>query len=498
MPRAPRSILVALVLFLGAASVQAAPRHAAFRFPTPGRILTVRPADVNADGREDLVAILEGRHPGDNTVLVLRAPATATPGTFFAPQDAARIAPPPDAAAVAIGRFGEGQVLRFLTRAGVIDMGADGKTRAGGPRGGPGLLGRSENQTLVFWDGAADLDGDGATECWRPDPSGALQVLRTTGEPLATLSLTVTHQASQAPDHMLGRVASIPRLVPADLDGDGTRELVALRGTTLLAWAPLGPGTGNAPVAPQFRLALPFLEPDPALPAEALRTPRIQVEDVDGDGKADLLVTYLTGRRDKLGDLKTILFHYAGPFRDKDGKLTPPASRLDTPSIVLHPSFVDVDGDGDRDYVTDSIRTQNRLDLIARIMGNDPPVTLEGFRFDSEKKRFEAAPAFRLDRVYPSSEAMANTFGQTTWFDGDFDGDGHRDLLDLGNLRTVTVSRGRPEASGAVAFDAALAGPFPMQESLTAGAVVLDLNADGRSDCAFWSEASLYFLVSGS
>jgi len=45
----------------------------------------------------------------------------------------------------------------------------------------------------------------------------------------------------------------------------------------------------------------PFLAPDPSRPPEELRTPRITVTDVDGDGKADLLVTVVQGRADKLG-----------------------------------------------------------------------------------------------------------------------------------------------------------------------------------------------------
>ena len=165
--------------------------------------------------------------------------------------------------------------------------------------------------------------------------------------------------------------------------------------------------------------------------------------------------------------------------------------------MVLHPTFVDMDGDGDREYVGDSIRG-SRLDLIARVLGQDPTITYVGFRFDRTRGTYEPAPYFTLERVYPSAEALSNRFGRNARLDGDFDGDGHTDLLDLGALEQVEVVKAvRREGPGdPLAFAGSLVRPVPVKEGLVADALVADLNQDGRADAVLWSAKSLFFVVS--
>jgi hypothetical protein len=94
------------------------------------------------------------------------------------------------------------------------------------------------------------------------------------------------------------------------------------------------------------------------------------------------------------------LFHYPGPFRDAEsGALVKPKTRIDTQSIVLHPLFVDLDGDGALDYVGDSIRG-TMVDLIARLMGQEPKITFVGFRFDKALGTFRETPWFTTERMY--------------------------------------------------------------------------------------------------
>jgi hypothetical protein len=276
---------------------------------------------------------------------------------------------------------------------------------------------------------------------------------------------------------------------------------VALDDKTLLAWPGVAAdgGADTAPVAPTFRLDLAFLHPDPDLAPEAMRAPRIQLEDVDGDGVTDMLVTLISGRRDRLGSLRTTLFHYPGPFRnDETGKLVPHRARIDTESVALHPSFVDVDGDGALDYVGDSIRG-SRVDLIARLMGHDPDIHYVGFRFDKQAGTFESTPLFTLKRLYPSSEALSNTFGGVGWFGGDFDGDGIKDLLDAGNLTGVEVLRGtRKQGSGPgdpLAFTETLMPKIEVEGGLMPSGVTADLSGDGRDDAVLWGKDALYLVV---
>ena len=467
-----------------------------------GKVREVRVFDLDGDGRRDVIAIVH-TPAGAEQVLVLRTPETPVRRRLFPEDHVVRIALDgtlAQAGALAVGRFGpkgEGR-LRFLAPDGLHDLLPDGTPTARTAREQAGTpLARSAGRPLVFWDGVADLDGDGLDEIWFPCAEGDGPMRIRAGTPAGdrVLSITATNQGASSGLRLLERHAYVPNLFPADLDGDGRRELVALRDGALVAWDVTGPAPASGPLAPATRLPLPFLDPDPDLGPEDLRTPRIQLEDVDGDGVTDLLVTLITGVRSKLTSIRTIFFHYPGPFRDPEtGTLVAPRTRIDTQSIVLHPTFVDIDSDGDRDYVGDSIRG-TMMDMIARMMGRDPEITLVGFRFDKTAGTFESTPAFTVQRSYASQQALGNLFGRSAWLDGDFDGDGHKDLLDLGNLTGVEILVGAEHDRG-LGFEAALLPRVPVPDGLSAGAQIADLDGDGRADAVLWSATKLYFVMS--
>lgn len=467
-----------------------------------GTIRDVRVADVDGDGRAEVALLVEGT---DGTWRVVSYASRGAPakGSYFEPASR-RVLPLTGAlaqgGAIAFANFGTA-VFRVFHDEGTTDATRDG---APGPtRRVPGgtLLARSEGDAPVFWDGVGDLDGDGLAETWcaLDVGEGTLEVCAGDGRTIR-LDLAATSKAASSSTTLLQREAALPTLTAADMDGDGRRELVAVEGGALVVFDPLAPGS-TAPGAPVLRLPLPFLEaaaPEPG----TLRTPRLQLADVDGDGAADLLVTLVTGRTDKLGLLKTILFHYPGPLR-APGRTTlvAPRARIDTPSVVLHPVFADVDGDGALDYVGDSIRDANIVSLAARMMGQDPPLTLEVFRFDRKAGTFEAAPLARLERTYPSAEALGNTFRANAWFGADLDGDGRRDLLDLGTLGTVTaLAPGRRAGGGPGTpwtFETTLLGPLPVKQPLEPVARFGDLDGDGAPDALLFGGRWLYLLVSG-
>ena len=100
-----------------------------------------------------------------------------------------------------------------------------------------------------------------------------------------------------------------------------------------------------------------------------------------------------------------------------------------------------------------------------------------------------------IERPYSGPEARSNTFGRSGFFEGDFDGDGVKDLLDLGNLTKALVFRG---TKGDDMYKQGLvAGPVaPANSAFASDAVIADLNGDGRSDAVLWSDETLYLLVS--
>ncbi len=353
---------------------------------------------------------------------------------------------------------------------------------------GPSLLGRTPGAPLAFWDAVADLDGDGTDETWWPDAAGRVAV--------GAVAIGVVERGhSTAASGLFGRTSRVPSWTPADVDGDGRRELVRLDGTALVVEHPVTRGGPR----PAVRVDLPFLAPDTKRAPEEIRAPRLTLADVDADGTTDLLVTLVQGRADKVGGLRTSLFHVPGPVIDPTtGKLAAIKGRLDTESVALHPRFVDLDGDGRLDYVADSIRGTT-IDLIKRVMGAEPEITFTVVRFDPAAGTFARAPYVTFARAYSASQARNNTFGRSGFFEGDFDGDGKRDLLDLGNLRSLGVWRGTDDED---AFKPVLLARAPVVGADGAGAelapdaVIVDLDGDAKAEAVVWSGDALHVVSS--
>ncbi len=167
--------------------------------------------------------------------------------------------------------------------------------------------------------------------------------------------------------------------------------------------------------------------------------------------------------------------------------------------MALHPPFVDLDGDGDKDYVGDSIRG-TLADLMAQMMGRDPVVTYVGFRFDQTAGTFERTPYFTLKRGYALSQAMSNVFSRAAWFDADFDGDGINDLLDVGNLSGVELLRAVPKTGNGpgdpLGFGESLMKKVPIKDGLACDGVICDLTGDGVRDVVLRGTSALYVVVS--
>lgn len=514
VPVALALVLVAPLLAPGVPRAAAAEEVGRYLFEPGGKVQGIRTADVDRDGRTDLVLLLSRPAEGGARrpeIVVLRTPESPVPRSFYPPEAVSRI--PVDqgalaaAGAVAVGRFAAdgGVRLRFLAGDGIHDLLPDGTEEPPSDRARvPTLFSRSPGRTLVFWDGVGDLDGDGRDEIWFPlgDGTAAMHVRGGTPPGDRTLDLSAPSRGVADARDAIRRHAYVPNLAPADLDGDGTRELLAVKEGEIVAWSVGGAEGGAAaggPVAPSFRVRLPFVKTD--LGPDEVHTPRIQVADANADGVADLLVTLVTGDRRQLGSFRTRFLYFPGPVCDPaTGDLVPPKVRIDTESVALHPRFVDLDGDGCLDYVSDSIRG-TKVDLIRQVMGQEPEVWLVGFRHDRARGTYEETPSFAFTRPYAREEAVSNRFGRSAFFEGDFDGDGRRDLLDLGNLAGIEVLRGAT-AEGAgpgdpLRFEAAIVPRMRVPKPLVGDAVVADLDGDRRSDAVLWSEDTLFLLVSG-
>lgn len=135
-----------------------------------------------------------------------------------------------------------------------------------------------------------------------------------------------------------------PQCQALDLDGDGKLDLVAYRNGSMHAAMQ---GTAGKLTAKEQPLPLPenrLKALDPAF--------NVQWPDVNGDGRADLLLT-TSAQRDGDVEARVDLF-----LADRDGAWSDkPDSRLRMQALANAPKVVDADGDGQAELVCVTLRT---------------------------------------------------------------------------------------------------------------------------------------------
>ncbi len=184
-----------------------------------------------------------------------------------------------------------------------------------------------DGRRLVF----VDL-GTGATHRLRAPASGALSASSRRGGTQIELSVRW------------------PRVQHADVDGDGIDDLILLNGDHLQVWA----GRSGAPPADPVRIDLPIdIDPykDPSLPPDADRKPveRVWLEDVNGDGKVDLVVHRAVYEGSWLGATAELIVSLG------TGTAFSRPTLVRTESAAVDVELEDIDSDGDMDLIVPQI-----------------------------------------------------------------------------------------------------------------------------------------------
>jgi hypothetical protein len=269
-------------------------------------------------------------------------------------------------------------------------------------------------------------------------------------------------------DEFLAASISWPGLARADDDGDGRLDLFALSRFSVWIFR-LGPA--GLPPTPTRRLTLrPFTS------AEELRhkatSLRIIVRDLDGDGRADLVVHRTSGTLLRSHSVTAVYRNRGEGVHLED----PPWLLLDESDALSSADTIDLDGDGRAELVSSKIEfgivqvaralAMRRVEIELRVFPLGGPVGT------SPRPSWTGSVSLPLD----FSEGRVSALLPTA--EGDWNGDGRKDLL-YGLARDeIAVHLGVAGESGP-GFGPRVATQSAPAQGLTC---IADLDGDGLDD----------------
>ena len=495
-------------------------RHVALELPSaPAEIL---PADLDGDGRKDLVIVMartEWGEIGNDRIEGMVQISEVVPALFDRREAIAFLARPdgsyarlgapmelPDSV-LSIEPGPAGVPLVALTDEGAasIRMAAEpsGTDEDGQPRPGlrldpliadPPVLAHSRT-LLSRLDLVSDLDGDGTEDLLLPARDGLAIYGGETGgfasRPRQRLPMPGDWRRS-GPDAQ--RFYPMPRI--EDMDGDGIPDLLVADPTRTTAAnhitvSSVLRGTKGRGFQPPLEIA--FDPPKPA-PIAGERTQDSQVEvayfgDIDGDGRAELVTrAQLDTGKSELKQAKEP--HHLYRFYHLTSSLAVPDAPYLQTEIVGHgidadlgdmrmKTFQDLDGDGRKDLVTISLDF-SLFQIVRAIATKRIGIGLDFHVYHQERDGsfhlvdgLDLSETLRVDLNDLKLERLAQ-------FAGDFDGDGRIDFVHLGKGTSVTIHRGQPGGRYPEKPDLSIALDEEPQDVMLVR--VVDLDGDGRSD----------------
>ncbi|MEO6595383.1 MAG: VCBS repeat-containing protein [Planctomycetota bacterium] len=392
------------------ARAQAKPEVAAIQLPKTLEIQGVLAVDIDVDGRSDLVIACFDSNTGRRELRVHLGAATGP--AFGAEPSRPPYAVERDVIAFAYADVDERpgrELVLFTAERAVAVLPGD----ANGPTYAPLFEHRlvwqapDREQVLALEAAVQDVDGDSRDDFVLPEPNGARVLLqRREGDRVTwagPTSWTQPEKQSRVPVRGAGpartgrdelrlsfdlgdrndddfdrsplvsvRSRAAPTLL-LDFDGDGVLDGLAVRNQTLWWWhnaalGKLATAAATLPLPmPKDRLTL-F---DPAFD--------VQLADLDGDRRKDLLLTTSAQRND---EVEVRIDHFLR--RGDDAWPAKPNGRLRLQTLARPPQLVDADGDGRPDLVAITVRT----DLLRGLTGGGPTsleAQLNIYRNDGER-----------------------------------------------------------------------------------------------------------------
>ncbi|MBL4850385.1 MAG: VCBS repeat-containing protein [Planctomycetes bacterium] len=456
----------------------------------PGNELGCDLADMDGDGDLDLVVA----HMTDTTseARTLSVFLQGTKAQRFAAKPTRTFVVPADACAYVAGEFdpAPGAEIALLCPTRVLLL------KSKGPPveilKEPGFFDYPERGGLPVWDLARDLDGDGLLELIVPTKRGYAILGRGNKDKVLTKRSEVRLEIDQrfGPtfetkllNRLLTSTLRLRRVVHTDLNADGRQDLIAVNAKGLARY--LQRPDGTFPERPDridpFKITRGKEEEGGK--GGGFTSVRLNLEDVNGDGRADLLATRTMGEIGLFSSLRTqqLLF-----LAQKDLPQTwderKPDAVLNLKGISADPLLIDWDGDGRKDLVLSTYR-MDMLTNVKRVLADSLTITYLIFLQRKGKAGvFEDEPDVSFDVEVPLESLQQRGGTQAVIFTADLDGDGVRDQIARRPDGSLVVARGRIERDGDDVELSFSENPVKITVPRTEPPRVVDLDGDGKSE----------------
>jgi hypothetical protein len=472
MQSRPRGLFRLIATLLLAASAPAQESGAPFQLvalPGPGRTAFAEIADLDGDGRGDLVTASFSKLP-PNQLRKLRVHYQREDGGFQEAPD--WVAPLPDGSAAYdfLATPNGATEMLFLRRDRVTVLSLAGRTPA--------------------W---RDLTLPGITLAVSPDERG-MDRLRMAREGLASAPLLVVpglgeifvagldgagvaRLATQSranffvpprpglllTDNEADLYLEHPRIDVGEVDGDGRGDLVVANRHEVLVF--LGRGMGRFPAQPDQRHALKVLSENDLV--RATGNARVGVRDFSGDGRADLLVSVTQGGLLRAHTLTRLHLNRGGTWN-----VQKPDQTFELDGGWTATDFLDFDADGKLDFFEVTLSSR-LLDLVAILLTRSIDPELRVYRAAQETP-FDPRPVYTRSLDLGISFETQRTVGFLPSLQ-DLNGDGRLDLIAPYDGSLLEIHLGAP---GPALEARAIRQPFDTTGVIRFG----DLDRDGLLD----------------
>ena len=303
-----------------------------------------------------------------------------------------------------------------------------------------------------------DLDGDGGRDLLLPASDGLAVYPEEDGRwRRESQRVTLPHDERRATRRGLERLYPLPEV--ADFNGDGRRDLIVLHPDDGWSEVAVLPGLGSG----RFGEAI-----DPLGDGSASDSPfekgqsLIHAGDLDGDGRAEFVTQESlsdddAGARQEFREAKRPPYRYR-LFRSAEA-LAPAAeayASFDATGYTLDEGGGDQDGDFSIPGGLQDLDGDGRKDLIAltldfsmlqavRILATRTISIGLDFHLHCQMDDGSFRPVEGLDLSGRFKLNLDDVrLSQLSLFDGDFNGDGRADFVQLGRGKTVSIHAGRP------------------------------------------------------